>query len=136
IENLLANTDKLTGRMKERVIEHAEQGLLSKKLATIITDYPIEFNEKEFELERPDAKEVQKIFEELEFRRLRDQFLRLFNAEEAATTPNPTANKSTQEKKKVAGSGQFSLFGSDEAESAEAYSRQKDRKSTRLNSSH
>src|SRR5690625_11691 len=122
IENLLANTDQLRGKMKERVIEHAEQGLLSKKLATIITDYPIDFNEEKFKLEMPDAKEVQKIFEELEFRRLRDQFLRLFSAEEAATTPNPTANKSTQEKKKVAGSGQFSLFGSDEAESAEAYS--------------
>src|SRR5699024_7078684 len=103
--------DELRGKMKERVIEHAEQGLLSKKLATIITDYPIEFNEKEFELERPDAKEVQKIFEELEFRRLRDQFLRLFNAEETASSPDATATKNIKGKKKVAGSGQFSLYG-------------------------
>src|SRR5690554_257200 len=126
MENLLANTDQLTGKMKERVIEYAEQGLLSKKLATILTDYPIEFDAKKFELEMPDAKEVQKIFEELEFRRLRDQFLNLFSAEEIANAPNPTAAKSTQTTKKVAGSGQFSLFGTEEAESAEAYSSRQD----------
>lgn len=122
MENLLANTDQLKGKMKERIIENAELGLLSKRLATIVTDYPIEFNEKAFELEMPDAQKVQEIFEDLEFRRLRDQFLKLFNAEEATNKNTQPAAKSAQTAKQSAGSGQFSLFDSNEAESAEAYS--------------
>ncbi len=121
MENLLANTDELKGKMKERIIENAEQGLLSKKLATILTDYPIEFDDERFKLEMPDAQKVQEIFEELEFRRLREQFLRLFNAEEAAA-PASAAVKSTPTAMKVAGSGQFSLFDNNEEASAEAYS--------------
>lgn len=124
MENLLANTDQLRGKMKERVIEHAEQGLLSKKLATILTDYPIDFNEKAFELEMPDAQKVQEIFEDLEFRRLRDQFLKLFNAEEITT--NDSATKTISSTNKTAGSGQFSLFDGPEATSAEAYSSRQD----------
>lgn len=122
MENLLANTDQLKGKMKERIIENAELGLLSKKLATIVTDYPIEFDAKTFELEMPDAQKVQELFEDLEFRRLRDQFLKLFNTEEATNNNTQPAAKSAQTAKQSAGSGQFSLFDSNEAGSTEAYS--------------
>lgn len=122
MENLLASTDQLKGKMKERIIENAELGLLSKKLATILTDYPIEFNDKTFELEMPDAQKVQEIFEDLEFRRLRDQFLKLFNTEEVGNNNPQSAVKNTSTTKQSAGSGQFSLFDSNEVKSAEAYS--------------
>lgn len=125
MENLLANTDQLRGKMKERIIENAELGRLSKELATIITDYPIEFDAETFKLELPDDQKVQEIFEELEFRRLRDQFLKLFNKElpeQAQNSAVPPA-KSTG----TAGSGQFSLFDAPDGEdNVEAYSSRQD----------
>ena len=50
MENLLANTHELKGKMKEKIEANKELGLLSKQLATIILDCPVEFNEKDFEL--------------------------------------------------------------------------------------
>src|SRR5690606_10378116 len=54
MENLLANTTQLKGKMKEKVEANAELGLLSKDLARIMLDVPVEFNEKDFELNTPD----------------------------------------------------------------------------------
>ena len=48
MENLLANTDKLTGKLREKVENSAERGLLSKKLATILTDVPVEFEHEKY----------------------------------------------------------------------------------------
>src|SRR6056300_1980808 len=50
MENLLANTHELKGKMKEKVEANKELGLLSKKLATILLDVPVEFDAKNFEL--------------------------------------------------------------------------------------
>lgn len=128
MENLLANTDQLRGKMKERIIENADLGRLSKELATIITDYPIEFDAEAFKLELPDDQKVQEIFEELEFRRLRDQFLKLFNKE----LPEQVQNSAVAPAKSTgtAGSGQFSLFDTPEGENnVEAYSSRQDIKS-------
>ena len=116
MENLLANTDKLKGKMKERVIENAEIGILSKKLATINTNCEVTFNEKDYELIMPNGERVQEIFEDLEFRRLKEQFLKLFSTEETNEQQNIEGLKSQKnpkstEKKETAGSGQFSLFG-------------------------
>jgi len=113
LEALLENTDKLKGKMKEKVEENAELGRLSKKLATICITCDVTFNAKDYELSMPDSEKVQEIFEELEFRRLREQFLKLFSGE---TENSPTQVTSTETAKKVsqsAGSGQFSLFGND-----------------------
>ncbi len=113
MENLLANTDKLKGKMKEKIEENKELGILSKKLATICVTCDVTFNAKDYELSIPDSEKVQELFEELEFRRLKDQFLKLFSTEEETTTTQvsstPTAKKQGQE----AGGGQFSLFGGD-----------------------
>ncbi|MCM4169270.1 DNA polymerase I [Arenibacter antarcticus] len=116
MENLLANTDKLKGKMKERVIENAELGLLSKKLATICVDCDVTFNAADYELTMPDGDKVQELFEALEFRRLKDQFIKLFSnepTEETATTDKEGKETTTQKKTASAGSGQFSLFGGD-----------------------
>lgn len=70
IENLITNTDKLKGKLKENVENHAEQGLISKKLATILLDVPVEFDEKSLELEKPNKDLLEPLFVELEFRTL------------------------------------------------------------------
>ena len=81
LENLLANTHELKGKMKEKIEENQELGILSKKLATIITDCPVEFHEKDFEMSTPHFDEVQALFQELEFRRLWEQFNTIFKVE-------------------------------------------------------
>ena len=116
LENLLANTDKLKGKMKEKIEENAELGLLSKKLATICTDCDVTFNAADYELTMPDGDKVQEIFEELEFRRLKEQFLKLFSDESDGNGEEvQKENKGTpiREKSVTAGSGQFSLFGNE-----------------------
>ncbi len=113
MEGLLANTDKLKGKMKEKVEENAELGMLSKELAKILIDCDVTFDAKDYELSMPDGEKVQEIFEELEFRRLKDQFLQLFSTEDSNTSTEETkktVSSSDSPKGKAAGSGQFSLF--------------------------
>jgi DNA polymerase-1 len=116
MENLLANADKLKGKMKEKVQENAELGILSKKLATIFVDCDVTFDAKDYELSMPDGEKVQEIFEELEFRRLKDQFLKLFSSEPDSDDTEESkqeTNQTSQKKQTEAGGGQFSLFGGD-----------------------
>lgn len=68
MENLLANTDKLSGKIKENIEKNADKGLLSKKLARIILDVPVEFHEEDFAFSVPKMEKIIPIFEELEFR--------------------------------------------------------------------
>ncbi|MGB5202922.1 DNA polymerase I [Eudoraea sp.] len=113
LEGLLANTDKLKGKMKEKVEENAELGRLSRKLATICVTCDVTFDAKDYELSEPNSEEVQKIFEDLEFRRLKEQFLRIFSEEAAVTDEKENSNEpKTKKEPQAAGSGQFSLFGS------------------------
>ncbi|MDC6404706.1 MULTISPECIES: DNA polymerase I [Maribacter] len=118
LEGLLENADQLTGKMKEKVIENAELGRLSKKLATICTDCDVTFNAEDYELSVPDSEAVQKIFEELEFRRLKEQFIKIFSGEEDTTETQVTSTETAQKIAASAGSGQFSLFGGDGASPA------------------
>ena len=100
IENLLSNTDKLKGKMKEKVEASAEVGILSKKLATIIIDVPVEFEQEQYDLETPDFDQVREIFDEIEFRRLYENLYRVFattsevKAPEVATVETPVAKAS------------------------------------------
>jgi DNA polymerase-1 len=70
MENIIANSHELKGKQKENVENFAEQGLLSKKLATIILNVPVEFNEEEFTLDPPSKELLEPLFAELEFRTL------------------------------------------------------------------
>lgn len=70
VENLIANAADLKGAQKEKVIAFAEQGLLSKKLATIITNVPVSFDEKSLVLDPPNKGLIEDVFKELEFRTL------------------------------------------------------------------
>ncbi len=70
MENLFKNTADLKGKMKENVENFQKQGLLSKMLATIILDCPVDFDEKSLQLDAPDKDKILEIFTELEFRNL------------------------------------------------------------------
>ena len=119
MENLLANTHELKGKMKEKVEASKELGMLSKELARIMLDVPVEFDEKDFEMSEPNVEAVTQIFQELEFRRLIDNFLKTFGTEtettskttEASNADNP--KKTSPKEQASAGAGQFSLFGGD-----------------------
>ena len=122
MENLLANTHELKGKMKEKIEANAELGLLSKKLATILLDVPVEFDAKSCELGAPDSEKVEVIFQDLEFRRLIDNFNKTFavkRTEEVTLefdSPTSTSKKTVVAATPQAGAGQFSLFGGDEPE--------------------
>ena len=74
-ENLLEHTDQLKGKMREKV-ENARKDIeMSKFLATIRTDVPIELNLDALKVTQPDEEKLRSIFEDLEFKRFTDRFL-------------------------------------------------------------
>lgn len=87
VENLIANVDKLSGKLKEAIQQFGQQGLLSKELARINTNVPIAFEAEKFVYKgiQPDNVKLKAIFEELEFKTLTKK---LFGEElNAAKTP-------------------------------------------------
>lgn len=75
IENIYKNTDKLKGKLKEKVENNKEQAFQSKKLATIILDCPIEFDEAALSVKPYNKDAIRELFKELEFRRLAQTIL-------------------------------------------------------------
>ncbi|MGB0185658.1 MAG: DNA polymerase I [Flavobacteriaceae bacterium] len=111
MEGLIEHTHELKGKMKEKVEANAELGLLSKKLATILLDVPVEFDAKNFELDKPDHEKVNEIFQELEFKRLIENFRKTFTSDTPQTNePKPKEQATPVKKSTAAGTGQFSLF--------------------------
>ncbi|MFY0630169.1 MAG: DNA polymerase I [Flavobacteriaceae bacterium] len=112
MENLFENTADLKGKMKEKVEASKELGILSKELATIMLDVPVEFHEEDFEMCMPDIEATKAIFNELEFRRLTDNFVKTFAT--ATETPQESTTASPEAKAKPSSnanaSGQFDLF--------------------------
>ncbi|WP_149914821.1 DNA polymerase I [Sphingobacterium cavernae] len=70
VEGIIANADKLKGKQQENVINFAEQGLVSKKLATILLDVPVELEEENLKVIDPNKEVLEPLFSELEFRTL------------------------------------------------------------------
>jgi DNA polymerase-1 len=122
MENLLANTHELKGKMKEKVEASKELGLLSKELATIILDVPVEFNFDDFELSQPDVSEVTKIFTDLEFRRLIVNFTNTFKVKvEAIDQTSSTNETQTKDTKKTSSKpSQLDLFSAPSSSDSEA----------------
>jgi DNA polymerase-1 len=75
VENLIAHADELKGKQKENVINFAEQGMMSKMLATINLEVPVEFDEEELRAKEPDLPALMALFEELEFKTFAKRFL-------------------------------------------------------------
>lgn len=75
VENLLSNTDQVKGKLREKIEAAVDDIKMSKFLATIRTDVPIELNMDDLKVMEPDEKALRTIFTELEFRTLADKFL-------------------------------------------------------------
>ncbi|MBF2708839.1 DNA polymerase I [Flavobacterium soyangense] len=112
MENLLANTDKLKGKMKENIEANKEKGLLSKTLATILLDCPVVFDETDYELSTPDVDKTDALFNELEFRRMAEQFDAIFRKGGTTTTNSPVEDAKLYKKTQPKSEEQFDLFGS------------------------
>ncbi|WP_017731136.1 DNA polymerase I [Nafulsella turpanensis] len=103
MENMIANLDQLKGKQKENIEQYAEQGLLSKHLATINIKVPVDFDEEALRYTGPDDEKLKAILTELEFR---STLGRLYS-EEAKTKTTPTKRA----KPAAASPGQMSMFG-------------------------
>ncbi|NLB25070.1 MAG: DNA polymerase I [Bacteroidales bacterium] len=73
IENIYNNIDKLKGSQKDNLVKYEEQVRLSKILATIIKDVPIDFKKEEFQREELNKEKLKAIFDEMEFRNLSER---------------------------------------------------------------
>lgn len=76
IDNMLANSSKIKGKLREKVESAVDDIRMSKFLATIRTDVPIDLNLDELKVEEPDFTQLAEIFTELEFKSLLDKFIK------------------------------------------------------------
>lgn len=103
VEKIVAHKDELKGKQKELFEKYGEQAILSKQLATIITDVPITFNEEALAYKGPDVEKLKPIFDELEFKAIA---ARAFGDNAAVAAPPAKPN------------AQLSMFGKPAAEAA------------------
>ena len=110
LEGLLQNTTELKGKLKEKIEQNKELGILSKKLATIITDVPINYNIEELKLNVTNLDKARKIFEELEFRRIISSLNSIFSINNEKNKSEPQKIKEENKIDLNPGFGQFNLF--------------------------
>lgn len=118
VENIIANADKLTPKLKASILENQEQLRLSKVLATIKLDVPIAFDPTALQIDEPDWAALRSIYIEHNFSLLlRDVDSRLFHSSALnANTVPPLSKKPGKPKPYSQLAGQMSLFGEAEAE--------------------
>ncbi|MDQ6478235.1 DNA polymerase I [Dyadobacter sp. LHD-138] len=102
IENLIAHGHEIKGKLGEKVREHADQALLSKKLATIDITVPVPFDAEDLTICGANRDKVNALFDELEFKTLRQRIL----GSDAPTSSTPAPQVKVVDKK-----GQYDLFG-------------------------
>ncbi len=95
VENLIAHADELKGKQKENVINFAEQGMMSKMLATINLEVPVEFDEEELRAKEPDLPALMTLFEELEFKTFAKRFLEDYKKRSGFDSPLPPSEWGT-----------------------------------------
>ena len=76
VEGLYENLEKVKGKIKVKIEESKEIGLLSKKLVTIITDVPLSFKTEDMMIKEMDVDKVTKLFKELEFRTILNKIIK------------------------------------------------------------
>jgi len=115
VEELFKNTDKLKGRLKEIIEDNREKIELSKKLATIIVDVPVDLEEENLVTETPDVQKLKVLFEELEFKTAAARILSNASAQQSRVAdksqPQPQPQPQPQ-------NPQGTLFSDDLLESA------------------
>lgn len=99
LESIIEHAHELKGKQQENVMNFAQQGRISKALATIILDIDVDFNEDALVMCDVDSEKIKDIFTELEFRNLAKRVI----GEEIVVTAKPTNQQ--------ADSGQLDLFG-------------------------
>jgi DNA polymerase-1 len=109
-EKLIANSNQLKGKMREKVENAVDDIKMSKFLATIRTDVPIDLNLDELKMTSPDEAELHKIFTELEFRRLAKKFLN--KGKEKVTSDNLQLNLFEENPTETTSEPKFSKFES------------------------
>ena len=103
VENVIAHSSELKGKLKERVEEFGQQAILSKKLATIVLDVPIPYDEDAFRFTGPDKEALTPIFEEMEFKTMMPRAFALsVGGEGAVAVPQPVISTT---------GSQLSMFG-------------------------
>jgi DNA polymerase-1 len=104
MENVIANAKNVKGKVGENIANFAEQGIISKKLATIIIDSPIDVSDEDLLITEPDREKLKEIFTELEFRTIGRRVLgEDFSVNNVSVAPS----------KKTAPTAQMDLFGGD-----------------------
>ena len=103
LENVVANAENIKGALGKKVVAGKDLAILSKKLATIITDVPVEFHEEDFSVKEWNKDALRDVFGELEFRTLGKRLL----GEELETS----ANTASDNKKATTKGVQIDLFG-------------------------
>ena len=107
MENVIANAANIKGKVGENIANFAEQGIISKKLATIIIDSPIHVSDEDLLITEPDKDKLREIFTELEFRTIGRRVL----GDEFSVNNTNTASTSASAKK-PSDTAQMDLFGS------------------------
>ena len=108
LENILANADTIKGALGEKIRNGKEDAIMSKKLATIITNIPVaEFHEENFMVKEVNKEALKEVFAELEFKTLGKRIL----GEEASPNPSEGGASDTAVKKSSNTNVQMDLFG-------------------------
>ncbi len=107
LENLLANTDKVKGKLRDNLETFKDQAIQSKRLATIHIECPCEFDEHKLIIEEIDRDKIIELFDELEFRQLKS---RLLGIETPKNQPADTHNASTDARASISHTDLFSVM--------------------------
>lgn len=92
VENLVANSDKIKNdKLREKVEANKDMALLSKQLASIILDVPLEFEEKKLIMEPPDKDRLKKLFEELESKTFAQRVFTWLSTNPFSDSPSPSS---------------------------------------------
>lgn len=114
VEGVISRSSELKGKLRENVETYAEQGLVSKMLATIILDVPVEVDDESLIISEPDKAKLAALFAELEFRTLGKRILGETYSVNQQTNPglNPSIPKQGH---------QYSMFGDDANEAGQLH---------------
>ena len=96
MEALLENAHEVKGKLGEKIIANKEKGVLSKELATILLDVPVTFDSESYSLRDPNQSKVSEIFKELEFRRMAENFNKIFYPQNEPSNSNEQVKSSGQ----------------------------------------
>ena len=109
VENVIANADKLKGKMRENVINNAHKGIMSKQLATIDINVPIDFDEEILKVKEPNYQYLTELCEELEFRTFMTRVMKSQSHSQQSTV---NGQQSTVNSQRSTVNSQLDLFGS------------------------